>query len=107
MLTIISYVSNYYPSNIWEKYFNFVKEFDSTNWNWRDFVQNLSDWIQNNEKNFKVTMSSSWAICQELLGNIEGNDLKYAQERGGIWSMNNNEIISVRTVLSDIQKNYP
>lgn len=87
--------------------------------NWRDVVKILSDYFRSGEQNMTVGQSSSWAICQEFLGNLEGYDLLYARERDGIWSTDTSiewidgfphvsvNTIAIRDVITDIFEQFP
>jgi len=33
-----------------------------------------------------VAKSGSWAVCQEFLGKLEGDELRYVKTRAGSWS---------------------
>lgn len=69
---------------------------------WKDFANILAN--QYEENDMSVYKSSTWAVCQEFLGNLHGEDLNYAQSRGGIWSLDRN--ISVREILEALQKSH-
>lgn len=71
--------------------------------NWKDFALALSFYF--NEDNMTVTKSSTWAVCQDLLGNLSGQDLMHARSRGGIWTCD--PPVSVREILTRFSKEYP
>jgi len=122
MTNIIDYVFETFPTkdNIFLNFKQYCLQFpDVDNWNWKDFTQKLSDFLFNEDTNISISNSSTWAVCQEFLGNLTGNDLYYAQLRGGLWSLrddknkenaentnDNVEVISVRRVLNHIKKKY-
>ena len=124
MTNIVDYTFNKFPTNdhILLEFKKYCLEFkDVDNWNWKDFTQKLSDFLFNKDNNISVTNSSTFAVCQEILGNLTGSDLCHAQSRGGLWALrenkddeenlnsndekNNVEVISVRRVLNDLKKN--
>ena len=73
--------------------------------NWRDFAQLLLDHVS--YQGIDVYQSSTYAVCSEFLGKLKGLDLHYAKTRGGSWNCVNNEVISVREVLSILVVKYP
>ncbi len=125
MSNIVDYVFETFPTNdsIFINFKQYCLQFkDVDTWNWKDFTQNLSDFLFNQDNTISISKSSTWAICQEFLGNLTGTDLYYSQLRGGLWSLrvdknlqnkenaentnDNVEVISVRRVLNDIKKKY-
>jgi hypothetical protein len=125
MTNIVDYVFETFPTNDntllnFKKYSLQFSDVDS--WNWKDFTQKLSDFLFNDDNTISITNSSTWAVCQEFLGNLTGKDLHYSQSRGGLWSLrvdknlqtkenaentnDNVEVISVRRVLNDLKKKY-
>jgi hypothetical protein len=98
------------------------------NWNWKNFVKNLSNFLFIKDTNITITKSTTWAVCQEFLGNLSGKELHYAQSRGGLWALRINkndklennedteknnedteqnvEVISVRRVFNDLRNKY-
>ncbi len=126
MSNIIDYVFETFPTN--DNTFLDFKQYclqftDVDKWNWKIFTQNLSDFLFNQDNTISISKSSTWAICQEFLGNLTGTDLYYSQLRGGLWSLridknlenkenpdnttNNVEVISVRRILNVLKKEYP
>ncbi len=126
MSNIIDYVFETFPTN--DNTFLDFKQYclqftDVDKWNWKIFTQNLSDFLFMKDNTISVLNSSTWAICQEFLGNLSGRDLSYSQSRGGLWSLridknlenkenpdnttNNVEVISVRRILNVLKKEYP
>jgi len=71
---------------------------------WQDFVTCLSSYESNENKDMNVVKSSSWAICQEFLGNLTGDDLEYTKERSGIWNLDRQ--ITTREVLLAVKMKY-
>ncbi len=125
MSNIVDYVFETFPTtdSIFINFKQYCLQFkDVDTWNWKDFTQNLSDFLFNQDNTISISKSSTWAICQEFLGNLTGTDLYYSQLRGGLWSLrvdknlqnkenaentnDNVEVISVRRVLNDIKKKY-
>ena len=86
---------------------------------WRDFAKGLSDIIELEEEGvMNVRKSSTWAVCQEFLGNLSDSDLWYSTQRGGIWSISYGQeddngrvsdakIVSVRQILNRFKTEYP
>lgn len=72
---------------------------------WRDFAEILAKYEEQDEKEMTVSKSSVWAVCQEFLGNLHGEDLEYAQTRGGMWSYI--RPVTVREILERLQEDYP
>jgi hypothetical protein len=78
---------------------------------WKDFAEAMSQYVA--EKNMNVYKSSTWAVCQEFLGNLNKSDYDYAQSRGGIWSHEaggkdvGQTIVSVRQILTRLRRDYP
>ncbi len=126
MTNIVDYVFETFPTN--DNTFIDFKQYclqftDVDKWNWKIFTQNLSDFLFMKDNTISVLNSSTWAICQEFLGNLSGRDLSYSQSRGGLWSLridknlenkenpdnttNNVEVISVRRILNVLKKEYP
>jgi len=127
MTNIVDYAFTTYPTNddILLNFKKYCEEFQNLDsWNWKDFTQKLSDFLFNEDNKISVTNSSTWAVCQEFLGNLKDFELKYAQSRGGLWSLrinkteennknvdpdnsvDNVEVISVRRVLNDLKNKY-
>lgn len=78
---------------------------------WKDFTSALAAYEAHGDSTV-VEQSSSWAVCQEFLGNLEGSELGYAQGRGGIWEFTEDdkgrvEIVTVRQVLNALRQYYP
>ena len=85
---------------------------------WKDFAMLISAYLEKDEdKPMNVTMSSTWAVCQEFLGNLSGIDLQYSKQRGGIWASTfmrsdqlydkTGRIITVREILTDLIEKFP
>jgi hypothetical protein len=125
MTNIIDYVFNTFPTkdHILLQFKEYCLQFQNIdNWNWKDFTQNLSDFLFNKDNQISVTNSSTWAVCQEFLGNLSGKELQCAKSRGGLWALRNNkenneeknnekteqnvEVISVRRVLNELRNKY-
>ncbi len=107
MHTVLSFVSTNFPSQIQEEFFNYLDDYDSSYWNWRDFTEKLSEFVSRDDPDMCVTKSSTWAVCQEFLGNLSGEELEYAETRGGIWSFKNKDVVSVREMLTEIKIMFP
>ena len=107
MFTLVQFVNDNFPSTIQDEFFEYISQFDTTIWTWKDFTQHLSDFVQKDEDNMSVTTSSTWAVCQQFLGNLSGSDLEYADCRGGIWAFSSGKITSVREVLTELQNEFP
>ena len=77
--------------------------------NWRIFAQIVSDYYALEEPDINVRCSSSWAVCQEFLGNLEGDDLKYANSRAGTWAFGSNGSyhVSMRELITLFRDLYP
>jgi hypothetical protein len=84
-----------------------------------DFFQTYADYISNNEP-INVYSSTSWGICQQMMGKLNSVDLLYIQYRGGSWYCNlnmddfksdNSEIsgkfITFREVANWLVTNFP
>ena len=78
--------------------------------NWIQFAESLSHYYEAQfDVPCEVTMSSTWAVCQEFLNNLTTyEDRRYAQTRGGFWSMSHNDrgvltTVSVRDILTDLK----
>lgn len=106
---LVAYVRSKYPSDDRE---DFLKKIDDSVKTWRDFARSLS--AHEDDGQMVVTKSSTWAVCQEFLGNLKGEDLWYAQSRGGFWKCwewnaqtNKCDQVSVRQVLTDIKSAFP
>jgi hypothetical protein len=123
MTNIVDYVFTTFPTSdhILLEFKKYCLEFkDVDKWNSKDFIQKLSDFLFNEDNTITVFSSSTFAVCQEFLGNLTGSDLSHAQSRGGLWALrtnktdenekddtvNNVEVISVRRVLTDLKKKY-
>jgi len=74
---------------------------------YKDFAFFLALYTSRDEPNMNVLKSSTWAVCQEFLGNLSGDYLDYSQSRGGSWSFTDGENVSVRQVLTDLRETYP
>jgi len=72
---------------------------------WKQFAIALADYHAQDEEDMNVFKSSTWAVCQEFIGNLRGGDLRYAKKRGGIWSLDGQ--ISVREILIEFQLQFP
>ncbi len=77
--------------------------------NWRQFAQIVSDYYALEEPNINVRCSSSWAVCQEFLGNLDGHDLDYAKSRAGSWTFGTNGSyhVSMRELIKVFRDLYP
>jgi hypothetical protein len=128
MTNIVDYAFNTFPTKDqtlleFKEYCIQYKNLD--NWNYKDFIQNLSDFLFNKDNQISISKSSTWAICQEFLDKLCGKELYYSQSRGGLWALrvnkleeeyinikdpenteNNVEVISVRRVLNDLRNKY-
>ena len=110
--SIVDYVFSTYPSNEQQDIFEeFCRENSSNISTWHDFTEVLANFYT--DTNMSVTKSSTWVVCQEFLGNLDETSLEYTQSRGGIWSFIceppnfHCDIITVRTILTDIKEKYP
>lgn len=81
---------------------------------YRDFALALSQCESEKYSHISVEKSSTWAVCQEFLGNLKGYDLGYAQSRGGIWHCSVSgppsvkcKITSVREILTNLSEKFP
>jgi hypothetical protein len=112
--TLLQFVNRCYPADN-ESRFNYLKKRDSENQikTWRDFAMILSEISANGDSDMNVYKSSTWAVCQEFLGNLKEKDLKYAQGRGGIWCSDFDvekgtfSSITVRDMLESLKIHYP
>ena len=73
----------------------------------RDFATSVSLYLEEDEKDnggMNVFKSSTWAVCQEFLGNLSDEEdlLTYAQSRSGQWSS-----ITMREFLTALQVRFP
>jgi hypothetical protein len=106
--TLVEYVFSTYPSETQKDFREFCEKHSHEILTWKDFALKLAEFVH--EKDIKVGMSSTWAVCQEFLGNLSGEDLAYSRGRGGLWSMTDYlpiSLVSVRDVLIDLQEKYP
>jgi hypothetical protein len=133
MTNIVEYVFNTFPTKdqtLLEFKEYCLKHENLDNWNWKDFTQNLSDFLFNKDNQISISKSSTWGICQEFLDKLYGKELHYSQSRGGLWALRVNkleetnneetnneetnneqteqnvEVISVRRVLNDLRNKY-
>lgn len=78
---------------------------------WQDFAMGVSEYseLQEGDSGMNVCKSSTWAVCQEFLGNLSGQDLWYSKQRGGLWSFDqaNAKIITVREILNRFKTDFP
>lgn len=78
---------------------------------WSSFVRVVSDAIEKEESDagqtISVCMSSTWAICQEYLGNLQGQDAEYTKMRSGTWRIDDSKIISFREIVEDLKNSFP
>lgn len=118
--TLIEYLFSKYPVDEKEKIefkeicFRIQDKcpFDNT----KEFVQFLSDNVEIHEgvtddNQMTVRKSSTWAVCQQYLGNLTEDDDVYASSRGGIWSFDMSDItepqlVSIRDIINDLEKNF-
>lgn len=111
-MDIISYVSQYFPENV---YFERMLEFARAN-NLRintadDFAKAFVASMKYDTPTIDIYTSSSFAIAQEFLGNLNDDDAFYARSRGGCWNMKyiNGicKLITTRKVLETVYELYP
>ena len=76
---------------------------------WRNFAQIVADFYALEEPNINVRCSSSWAVCQEFLGNLTGDDLEYATSRAGTWTFGTNGSfhVSMRELINTFRNLFP
>jgi hypothetical protein len=76
---------------------------------WKDFAQIISEVIEemNGYRDITVYENSTWAVCQEFLGNLNGKELAYTKMRSGDWNSERMTPITIRQVLTELQKVYP
>lgn len=78
---------------------------------WHDFAEAVSAFEEMGEEDsgMNVCKSSTWAVCQELLGHLQGQDLWYSRQRGGFWSFDHIDarIVTTREILERLKKEYP
>ena len=77
---------------------------------WIQFVRTVNEYIRTEYPDYPITNvreSSSFAVCQEFLGLLEGNDLLYAQNRGGTWTSIGSNHITLRDVIDGLKLRFP
>ena len=74
----------------------------------KDFFQVYADYLAQNVTNMSVSMCSSWAICQEKLGNLSTDDLDYTRRRTGEWSFSSEsgKTTTFREVAEWLENSY-
>ena len=78
-----------------------------------DFFQIYADYISNGLV-MDVYSSSSWGICQQMLGNLNEADIAYIECRSGSWSCNfvaedkfSYSSVTFREVAEWLVENFP
>ena len=110
---LVDYVFSKYPTKNHETFREECEKSSENIKTWRDFANALAAHDSRDDTDMTVTKSSTWAVCQEFLGQLSGQDLEYSQTRGGLWSCewdhieNECNIVSVRQILEDIQEVFP
>jgi len=81
--------------------------------NWRDFAKIVSAYEEIGEPEMNVLKNSSWAVCQEFLGNLSRKDLKCATKMAGEW-LSKIELgswerrdVSTREILNILRGKFP
>lgn len=115
MSQIINALEQDYPSPN-QKAIDFLRQRDKESpiSNWRQLTEALAVFFRDNDPNMNVCKSSSWAVCQEFLGNVRDDLLWYTRARGGLWSYSFDldrdpqyESTTVREILEDFRKRFP
>ena len=97
-----------------EYYSNEYKEFlsqlpDDTPLNYLQFIQRLSDYLEQQEEDINVAKSTTWGLCQEYLGHtLDVHDREQLSCRGGIWAINTQtcSVTSTRQVFDTLKNLY-
>lgn len=104
-LTLFSYLLQKWKINY--DLFDYLQQYESKMKTYKDFAFIVSLWVSCDENEMTVDKSSTWAICQEFIGNLSGDLLDYSKSRGGIWIFDDKDIVSFRSVITDLQEKYP
>lgn len=111
--SVLSYLRSTYPVPGNKVIANVLEMNDISINTGNDFARLLSSIVSDGEENMDVRMSSTWAVCQEFLGNLSGYDLEYAQRHGGCWVITHFkeekkcEAVSIRSILKDLFERFP
>ena len=111
-MDIISYVSQNFHGNV---YFDSMLEFARSNNLQINTAEEFANALVTSMKqlfpDIDVYSSSTFAVTQEFLGNLNDEDAFYTSTRDGIWSVKyingTCEIISTRMVLVTVYELYP
>ena len=112
-MDVVHYTFYRFPTNdnMLQDFKQYCLEYpDVSSWNWIIFVQKLSNYLFNQDPSISVTNSSTWAVCQDFLGLLQGPDLQYARSRGGIWAVDHGftaKVTTVRQVFNELKQKFP
>jgi hypothetical protein len=107
-MDLIQYLHDSFGLNV--EFAKWVTSQNPTINTWKDFVNEYSKCLELDDPDMNVAKSSSWGICQEMLGKLKNkNDIYYIQSRGGIWKMTEDDyqVITLREVIADLKKRFP
>lgn len=121
-VTLIEYLLRNFPIND-QKLIDHLNDNATDITNWRQFVEFMEWWCKRTDYKMNIAKSSTFAVTQEFLGKLSGEDLVYAQNRGGFWTsmytltelfentitreQYNAGFITFRMVVNDLRTNFP
>lgn len=68
----------------------------------KDFARALMIDSEAEDTDMNVFKSSTWAVCKEFFGELDGDELEYASHRGGYWD----GVHTVREILGHLRDIY-
>lgn len=98
---LLSYVLERFPGN--NRFCNYLLENERDIRTYKDFAFFVSLFYSREDRFISVFRSSTWAVCQEFIGNLSGDLLNYSMRRVGIWS----NTVTMRMLLEDLRINFP
>lgn len=119
--TLFEYITSAYPCPEDKQLVDYIRTNKDLLNDWRAFAELVSEFEEKHEHDgISVYKSSSWAVCQEFLGNLQTpEELEYTRMRSGIWSITPHivavgseskavdDIITLRSILKDLVQKYP
>ena len=110
--TLVQFIKRCFPTDDQSR-IEYLEKHENKIKTWRDFTITLSELLADGDLDMTVYRSSTWAVCQEVLGNLGGHDLDYAQGRGGVWyskfdlEKGTFNSITIRDIFQSLQIHYP
>ena len=84
MIALVDFILNKFPNQDPEFVEHLTENIDNIK-NWFHFVTFMEWWIKRTDFTMNIYKSSNFAITQEFLRKLSGDELTYANSRAGSW----------------------